>query len=534
MVAKAQGLCIVADVCEELEKVMISCNFDRRTFLKLFGLAASSLACPGCVGPLTRRTRADKPNIIFIMADDHASHALSCYGSRINKTPNLDRLAAEGMRFENCFCTNSICAPSRAVILTGKYSHLNGVIDNRVKFDPAQQTFPKLLRQAGYETAVIGKWHLKSTPTGFDYYNVLPGQGKYHNPTFIEMGRTSRHNGYVTDLITDFCLNWLKNRKPDRPFMLMCHHKAPHRNWQPDQKHAGLYEGVDIPEPDTFDDDYTRRTAAQEQKMTIARDLRVPGDTKITPPPKLKGRELKSWKYQRYIKDYLRCIASIDDNVGRLLDYLDQASLTDNTVVVYTSDQGFFLGDHGWFDKRFMYEHSLKMPLVVRYPGQVKPGSVNDDIVLNLDFAPTFLDLAGLPVPADMQGASLMPLLRGRAPQNWRTAMYYHYYEYPGAHSVKRHYGIRTKRFKLIHFYYDLDRWELYDLQSDPNELNNLYGTAACEPVIRALKLQLQRLRKKYGDSDQLTQKFLAGQLGKGPSLKAPVHGPGNLLTKGR
>jgi arylsulfatase A-like enzyme len=500
----------------KLEKAMIGCNFDRRTFLKLAGLAASSLACPGCVAPLTGRARPEKPNIVFIMADDHASHALSCYGSRINTTPNLDRLADEGMRFENCFCTNSICAPSRAVILTGKYSHLNGVIDNRVEFDSRQQTFPKLLQQAGYETAAIGKWHLKSTPTGFDYYNVLPGQGKYHNPTFIEMGRKSRHNGYVTDLITDFCLNWLKERTPDRPFMLMCHHKAPHRNWQPDQKHAALYEGVDIAEPDTFDDDYINRSAAAiEQKMTIAEDLRVPGDTKITPPPQLKGQELKSWKYQRYIKDYLRCIASIDENVGRLLNYLDQSGLAENTVVVYTSDQGFFLGDHGWFDKRFMYEHSLKMPLLVRYPAAIKPGTINEDIVLNLDFAPTFLDLAGAYIPADMQGSSLRPLLEDDPPADWRTAMYYHYYEYPGAHSVKRHYGIRTRRFKLIHFYYDIDQWELYDLLKDPNELNNLYGRPAYQHVVHALKLQLQRLRKKYRDSDELTQKFLTRQLQK-------------------
>jgi arylsulfatase A-like enzyme len=449
------------------------------------------------------------------MADDHASHALSCYGSRINKTPNLDRLAEEGMRFNNCFCTNSICAPSRAVILTGKYSHINGKIDNRRSnpFDGTQQTFPKLLRKAGYETAMIGKWHLRTEPTGFDYWNILPGQGKYHNPEFIEMGERKRHEGYVTDLITDFCLDWLKQRSADKPFFLMYHHKAPHRNWQPDKKHAGMFKGVQVPVPETFNDDYsTRSDAAHRQEMTIADHFRVPSDTKIKPPEGLTGQALKRWKQQRYMEDYLACVASVDDNVGRFLDYLDQSGLASNTIVVYTSDQGFFLGDHGWFDKRFMYEESLRMPLLVRYPKEIKPG-VNDDIVLNLDFASTFLDFAGIAAPVDMQGNSLRLLLKGKTPTDWRTSMYYHYYEYPGAHAVKRHYGVRTRQYKLIHFYHDIDAWELYDLRADPHELNNVYGNPAYADIAKALKKELRRLQGQYGDSDQLAQELLAEYL---------------------
>ncbi|HUW18837.1 MAG TPA: sulfatase/phosphatase domain-containing protein [Sedimentisphaerales bacterium] len=490
-------------------------DLNRRQFLKIAGLGAAGLVIPACVSEselFGGKTLSERPNIIFIMADDHASHALSCYGSRINKTPNLDRLAKEGMRFDNCFCTNSICAPSRAVILTGKYSHINEKIDNsREKpFDGSQQTFPKLLQKAGYQTAIIGKWHLGSRPTGFDYWSILPGQGKYHNPEFIEMGERKKYTGYVTDLITDFCLNWLRQRDTGKPFFLMYHHKAPHRNWQPDEKHAKMYDNVDIPVPETFDDDYkTRSDAAREQEMTISDHLSVPGDTKIKPPEGLTGPALKKWKYQRYIKDYLRCVASVDDNVGRLLRYLDESGLAESTVVVYTSDQGFFLGDHGWFDKRFMYEESLRMPLLVRYPREIRAGTVNRDIVLNLDFAPTFLGFAGVAVPADMQGGSFRSLLGGKTPKDWRTSMYYHYYEYPAAHAVKRHYGIRTKRYKLIHFYYDIDAWELYDLKKDPHELNNLYGKTGYENVTQELKAELERLRKQYGDSDELTQKFL-------------------------
>lgn len=491
-------------------------NLGRREFLKTTGLAAASALLAGTMNLNTYAAGKDKrPNIIFIMSDDHASHALSCYGSKINKTANIDRIAEQGMRFANCFCTNSICAPSRAVILTGKYSHLNGVIDNRVKFDPGRQTFPKLLQKTGYQTAMIGKWHLKCRPSGFDYHNVLPGQGDYHDPVFVEMGEKKKHTGYVTDLITDFTIDWLENRQSDKPFVLMCHHKAPHRNWKPDRKHAEMYKDIEIPKPGTFDDDYDKRCAATKQKMSIAEHLRVPGDTKIEPPENLSGDELVNWKYQRYIKDYLRCVASVDENVGKLLDYLDKSGLAQNTIVVYTSDQGFFLGDHGWFDKRFMYEHSLRMPLLVRYPEMVEPGTVNDDIVLNLDFAPTFLDFAGREKPPDMQGCSLKPLLTGRTPKDWRDAMYYHYYEYPGAHSVKRHYGIRTERYKLIHFYYDIDAWELFDLKKDPKEMNNVYAEPEYAYVVATLKQKLRDLQKRYGDSDELAGEFLREQAGR-------------------
>ncbi len=497
---------------------LVKSHLNRRNFLKAASLGAVSLAVSGCSG-LTASVRGsdkNRPNIIFIMADDHAAHALSCYGSKINKTPNLDRLAAEGMLFNNCFCTNSICAPCRAVILTGKYSHINGKIDNTSEnpFDGSQQTFPKLLQGAGYQTAMIGKWHLRTEPTGFDYWNVLPGQGKYHNPKFIEMGQTKKHEGYVTDLITDFSIDWLEKRNSDKPFTLMYHHKAPHRNWQPNQKYKEIFKDKEFAVPDTFDDDYSGRSdAARQQKMTIEHDFRVPSDTKVKPPEGLLGRDLKLWKYQRYMQDYLACVASIDENVGRLLEYLDDSGLSENTMVIYTSDQGFFLGEHGWFDKRFMYEESLRMPLLVRYPKEIKAGSVNDDIVLNLDFAPTFLDLAGVDIPGDIQGESLRSLLTGNTPRNWRKSMYYHYYEYPGAHAVKRHYGIRTKRYKLIHFYYDIDAWELYDLKKDPNEVNNLYDDPGFAGIIEKLKAELQKLRKQYGDSDELEQKFLKDYL---------------------
>jgi len=493
--------------------------YNRREFLRKMGMVAASAGAfsvlPDCVSEAAS-AGGKRPNIIFIMADDHASHALSCYGSRINKTPNLDRLAEEGMLFKNCFCTNSICAPSRAVILTGKYSHINGKIDNRKEnpFDSTQQTFPKLLQKAGYQTAMIGKWHLRTEPTGFDYWNVLPGQGKYHNPTFIEMGRMKKYEGYVTDLITDFCIDWIKKRDNEKPFMLMYHHKAPHSTWQPNSKYKEIFKGKQFPAPDTFNDDYTTRSdAARQQAMTIEKHLKVTAHTKVEPPSGLTGAELKLWKYQRYMQDYLACVASVDENVGRLLDYLDQAGLSDNTMVIYTSDQGFFLGDHGWFDKRFMYEESLRMPLLIRYPKTIKPGSVNNDIVLNLDFAPTFLALAGIDIPADIQGESFLPLLKGKTPRNWRTAMYYHYYEYPAVHSVKRHYGIRTQRYKLIHFYYDIDAWELYDLAKDPNELNNLYDNPAYLDIVKELKAKLRELRKQYGDSDELTQKLLTEHL---------------------
>jgi arylsulfatase A-like enzyme len=462
--------------------------------------------------PSSRPAHPDRPpNILFIMADDHAAHALSCYGSRINRTPQIDRIAAEGMRFENCFVTNSICAPSRAVILTGKYSHRNGVIDNGQAFDGSQQTLSKLLQKAGYETALIGKWHLKSDPTGFDYWNILPGQGQYYNPEFIEMGRRRRIRGYVTDIIADETLKWLRSRDPDKPFFLMSQHKAPHRAWMPKSTYARQYLQREIPTPPTFDDDYrTRGDAARQQAMTIEHHL-TPRDLKRSPPEDLSGEALKRWKYQRYMRDYLACVDSVDENVGRILDFLDEAGLAENTVVVYTSDQGFFLGDHGWYDKRFMYEESLRMPLLVRYPPEIAPGSVAGAVALNLDFAPTLLDLAGVAPPADMQGRSLRPILRGERPVDWRTEMYYSYYEYqPGGHLVRPHYGIRTERYKLMHFHGGIDCWELYDLTADPNELNNLYGDAAYADLTRSLKSALADLRKRYGESPELMDRLTA------------------------
>jgi arylsulfatase A-like enzyme len=469
-----------------------------------------------------------RPNIIYIMSDDHAAHALSCYGSKINQTPQLDRLAHEGMLFRNCFCTNSICAPCRAVVLTGKYSHLNGVIDNSVRFDGSQQTVAKLLQKAGYQTAMIGKWHLKSDPTGFDYWEVLQGQGPYYNPAMKTAQGIVKHTGYTTDVITDLVLDFLKHkREQGKPFFVMFHHKAPHRNWQPGPKYLNMYDGVTIPEPDNLFDDYSGRgTAAHVQEMTVAKYLNA-SDLKLKPPggltkeqravwdkaydPKnevfekahLQGRELVRWKYQRYIKDYLRCIASVDDNVGRLLDYLDETGLAKNTIVLYTSDQGFYLGDHGWFDKRFMYEESLRSPLLVRWPGHIKPGSVSEAIVLNLDFAETFLDCAGAKIPADMQGRSLLPILQGKTPADWRKSMYYRYYEFPAVHMVNKHYGVRTDRYKLI-FFHELGEWELYDLKNDPREMKSVYADPQYAGVVTELKGELARLREKYQDDDSV------------------------------
>lgn len=463
------------------------------------------------------RAARERPNILFIMSDDHAAHAMSCYGSRINETPNIDRIAHEGIRFDNCFCTNSICAPSRATILTGKYNHINGVRTLSEKFDARQQTFPKLMQRAGYQTAIIGKWHLGhggiSDPTGFDYWNVLPGQGDYHNPTMIEMGEKKQIQGYVTDIITDLSLDWLRNRDKDRPFMLMCHHKAPHRRWEPNKKHMHLYEDVDIPEPETFHDDYSgRASAAEAAKMRIDRDLDEL-DLKEDPPANLSPSELKSWKYQRYIKDYLRCIVSVDENVGRLLDYLEEAELVEDTIVVYTSDQGFFLGDHGWYDKRFMYEESLRMPFIVRYPREIAPGSVTEAMALNVDFAETFLDYAGIPIPDDMQGSSLRPLFQGKTPEGWRTSMYYRYWEHMShPHEVYAHYGIRTERYKLIYYYSEAlgtpgsidapktPEWELFDLEKDPSEMHNVYHDPNYAETVRKLKEELARLQEKVQD----------------------------------
>jgi arylsulfatase A-like enzyme len=454
-----------------------------------------------------------RPNMLFIMSDDHASHAISAYGSRINQTPNIDRLANEGILFDNCFCTNSICSPSRAAILTGKYNHLNGVKSINDHIDGRETNLAKLLRAEGYQTAMIGKWHLghggNADPTGFDYWTVVPDQGEYYDPTFIEMGEYKKFPGYVTDLTTDFCLHWLNNRDHERPFMLMCHHKAPHRPWQPAAKYADLYEDVDILEPETFNDDYaTRSQAAHQAKMRIERDMKDESDLKGLPPEGLTEIEEKKWKYQRYIKDYLRCVASIDENVGRLLNYLDENGLAENTIVIYTSDQGFFLGDHGWYDKRFMYEESLRMPFIVRYPQEIKPGSRSDAMALNIDFPVTFLEYAGVKIPDDMQGRSLRLIWNGTVPENWRTSMYYRYWmhldEY---HNVYSHYGVRTDRYKLIYYYAEAlgtsgsvdenrpPEWELFDLREDPYEINNVYGRPEYAEIIRELKHELHRLQ---------------------------------------
>ena len=467
-------------------------------YMGMVGAGAAFGAWPwGAAGQ--DREGAKRPNIVFIMSDDHAAHAIGCYGSKINQTPNIDRIARDGVRLDNCLCTNAICGPSRACILTGKYSHVNGFKTNTDTFDGSQETFPKLLQKAGYRTGMVGKWHLVSDPTGFDYWNILPGQGEYMDPVMIEMGKKKKQRGYVTDLITDCAMDFIRNRDKDQPFCLMCHHKAPHRNWIPDAKHAGMYENEDIPEPATFKDDYANRSrAAAEAEMRVNRDL-TPTDLKQDPPAGLEGDALAHWKYERYIKDYLRVVASVDDNVGRLLDFLDAEGLSENTLVIYTSDQGFYLGDHGWYDKRFMFDESLKMPFVARFPGVIPPGITNHDMVLNVDFAPAFLECAGVAAPAGMQGRSCMPVLRGTRPGDWRTDMYYQYYEFPQPHHVYPHYGVCTDRYKLIHYHLPgkIDEWELFDLEKDPEELRSVYADPAYADVAERLKARIAAFRKE-------------------------------------
>ena len=451
-------------------------------------------------------TQAEQPNIIFIMTDDHAYQAISAYGSKLMNTPNIDRLANEGMLFNKGYVTNSICSPSRAVALTGKFSHLNGVRDNLDVFDSTQVTFPKILQESGYETAIVGKWHLKSEPTGFDYWKVLPDQGHYYDPEFRTPQGIVKEEGYVTDVTTDLAISYLDSiRNQEKPFLLMYHHKAPHRQWWPSMEDIEAYKDAEIPSPATLYDTYINRgTAAKDAEMRIGDHMALSADNKIHPEVLAKmnleefldwyesaylerynrldegekqkwdavygpinedfekntpkGKEMTYWKYQRYMQDYLASLKSVDRNIGRLLDYLDKNELTNNTIVVYTSDQGFYLGEHGWFDKRFMYEPSFRTPLIIRYPPLIEAGSINNDLVQNIDFAPTFLDLARTKIPNDMQGMSLLPLFSNKN-SNWRDALYYHYYEYPGIHMVKRHFGVRTKRYKLIHFYYDVDEW---------------------------------------------------------------------------
>ncbi len=470
-----------------------------------------------------------RPNIVFIFTDDHCQQALSAYDATRMATPNMDRIAQGGMLFNRCYVTNGICGPSRAVIQTGKHSHLNGFVRNGNTFNGDQQTFPKLLNAAGYQTAVIGKWHLKSTPQGYDYFDVLIGQGPYYNPPMlyggIEAEATKRdHVGYTTDIIGEKALDWLKNdRDPEKPFMLMFQHKAPHRNWQPGPKYLTWLDDQEIPEPATLFDDYSNRASpAANQTMEIKthlndRDLKLVAPNNLTPEqleawnaayePKneayfakrdsMTEKEIIQWKYQRYVKDYLRSVKSVDDTIGDVLDYLEAEGLDENTVVIYSSDQGWYLGEHGWFDKRWMYEESLKTPLLVKWPGVVEPGSVSNDIVSNLDFAETFLEIAGVDVPEDMQGESFGPILRGKTPRDWRTTFYYHYYEFPGAHSVARHYGVTDGDHKLIQ-YYHLDEGELFDLKKDPNEMNSVYDSPEYASKRKELESELERLREYY------------------------------------
>ena len=502
---------------------------------------------------------ASRPNIVFIMADDHAYQAISAYSDLLIRTPQIDRIAREGMLFTNACVTNSLCAPSRATILTGKHCHLQGKIDNRFPFDTTQITFPQLFQAAGYQTAMFGKLHFGNNPKGIDEFKILPGQGNYYNPEFITNEGEIKVEGYTTDIITDMTMDWMKNRRdPDKPFLLFYLHKAPHREWMPPERHYKEFTKRTFPEPPTLFDDYEGRgTAAREAEMNILIHQNWAGDSKLRPEvldelgitpasdwdkqamqnkydrftkeqlaawnavydpiiedfkeryPGMDEAAQMRWKYQRYMQDYLGCIAAVDESVGTLLDYLDEAGLAENTVVVYTSDQGFFLGEHGWFDKRFIYNESFKTPLLIRWPGVVEPGSTSDQMVQNLDFAQTFLEMAGIEAPSDMQGESMVPLLKGDI-KGWdRDAVYYHYYEYPAVHMVKRHYGIVTREYKLVHFYYDVDEWELYDRQKDPMEMKNEYNNPAYADVVSEMKEKLAKMRVKYGDSEELDQKFI-------------------------
>ncbi len=502
--------------------------------------------------------KRQRPNILFIFSDDHAPHAIGAYGSpfaKLNPTPNIDQLARQGMLFQNSFCTNSICGPSRAVILTGKHSHLNGFMMNGNRFDGDQQTFPKLMRKAGYKTALIGKWHLTSDPQGFDYWDVLPGQGMYYNPTLIRDGKRRQVEGHCTDIVTDLAIEWLKKQKDDQPFMLMCQHKAPHRTWMPALRHLNLYDDVEAPEPATlFDDHKDDASPARNQEMEIDRHMHPVFDLFFDAPkdfdPKkergsdksgfrnkklmteeqrkkwdeafakknkaykdadLSGKALVRAKYQRYIKNYLRCIKGVDESVGRLMEYLKTSGLDQNTIVIYSSDQGFYLGDHGWYDKRWMYEESMKMPLIVKWPGVTKPGSVNKNLVQNLDYAETFLEIAGAGIPDDMQGRSLVPLLKGEKVEDWRSSVYYHYHGFPAVHMVAKHYGIRTDRYKLIRFY-QMDEWEFYDLKNDPDETNNAFQDPKYAQTISEMRKQLAELKSHYRDRTDVRPKPQAWQ----------------------
>ncbi|MDP1815537.1 MAG: sulfatase [Leadbetterella sp.] len=501
-----------------------------------------------------------RPNIVFIMSDDHAYQAISAYDKRLTQTPNIDRIAKEGMLFSNACVTNSICAPSRAVILTGKHSHLNGKIDNYFPFDTTNITFPQILQQNGYQTAMFGKLHFGNNPKGFDEFKILPDQGDYYNPDFITKKEgKKKFTGYVTDLITDITLNWLKNeRDEEKPFFLAYLHKAPHREWLPAERHFKEYLKKTFPEPATLFDNYEGRgRASKEQEMNLLTHMNWAGDSKITPEnmdklgikeshaydkrnynatigrmnpeqrkawdeaygkmneefikkfPTMTDKEKMQWRYQRYMQDYLGSIAAVDDGVGQVLDFLKKNNLDENTIVVYTSDQGFYLGEHGWFDKRFIFDESFKTPLLVKWPGVIKAGSKNSQMVQNLDFAQTFLEAAGIKSPADMQGESLIPIFKGQG-KNFRDAAYYHYYEYPSVHMVKRHYGIVTEKYKLVHFYYDIDEWELYDRVNDKSEMKNVYNDPKYATVKAELHKKLAALRVKYKDSEALDKMYIA------------------------
>jgi arylsulfatase A-like enzyme len=513
-----------------------------------------------CSPSAPKEAEKKRPNIVFIMSDDHAYQAISAYSNKLIETPNIDRIAKQGMLFTNASVTNSICAPSRAVILTGKHSHLNGKIDNNFPFDTTNVTFPQLLQKEGYQTAMFGKLHFGNSPKGFDQFKILPGQGAYYNPDFITKNEGNvKVEGYVTDIITDMTLNWLdKERDAEKPFLLMYLHKAPHREWLPAERHYTEYINKTFEEPATLFDNYEGRgSAAREAEMNLLTHMNWAGDSKIYPEvmdelgipetanwdkaafarevgrmnpeqrakwdavygpmneefkkkyPSMTQQEKMKWRYQRYMQDYLGSIASVDEGVGKVLDYLEQNGLADNTIIVYTSDQGFYLGEHGWFDKRFIYNESFKTPLLVKWPGVVQPGTTNTQMVQNLDFAPTLLSAVGAEVPADMQGESLIPLLKGENDSFKRDAVYYHYYEYPGVHMVKRHYGIVTEDYKLVHFYYDVDEWELYDRKKDLQEMTNVYDDPAYADVVKDLKEKLAGLRVKYKDSEELDKMYI-------------------------
>ena len=491
---------------------------------------------------------ATPPNIVLIFSDDHAYQAISAYGDarKLIETPSIDRLARQGMRFDRCLVTNSICGPSRATILTGKYNHLNGFVNNtNTQFDGSQPTFPQILQKAGYQTAMIGKWHLNSDPTGFDFWQILPGQGIYYNPPMIRMGKTVATKGYVTDIVGDLSLEWLKNRDKTKPFLLMSQHKAPHREWSPALRHLDFDGDRVYPEPATLFDTYAGRGAAErDQDMTIEKTF-TDLDAKLVAPPglspeqraawdayyeprnakfraaKLTGPDLLRWRYQRYLHDYLATVKALDENVGRVLDYLDQEGLAENTVVIYASDQGFYLGEHGWFDKRWIFEESVRTPLIVRWPGVTKPGTATAALVSNLDFAETFIDAAGLPQPADMQGRSLKPLLAGQTPADWRTAFYYQYFEYPSPHRVRPHYGVITDRFKLVRFEgFGEDYWELFDRARDPNEMKSVYGESSYADITAELKQQLTRLRRELKVPEVIPTSWYGNPPGTGKGAK--------------